>query len=266
MLVTYAKLVAVVLGTVGLYTVIANAIPQLESEVPQELVLTGAFSADELVAAGEQLYDGAGGCTVCHGLGTRAPNLLTDEGGTGLIGARCATRVPGQSCKEYLYESLVAPNDHVIEGYEPIMPDMSRTLSPTQIWALVAFLQSQGGTVDVTQVDIGEAAEATGSAASPAAATAAASPVTATEPMDILRGFQCTVCHQIAGEGGALGPPLDDIGSRMDAAALRHSILFPNADTAAGYEALAGTMPPNFGEQMSAAQLEALVEYLAGRQ
>jgi hypothetical protein len=39
----------------------------------------------------------------------------------------------------------------------------------------------------------------------------------------------------------------------------------PNADTAKGYEKFAGTMPLTFGQQLSAAQLEALVGYLARR-
>ena len=61
---------------------------------------------EALVAAGERVYNGAGGCTACHGLGTRAPNLLTDHAGQGAIGARCGTREPGKDCKAYLHESL----------------------------------------------------------------------------------------------------------------------------------------------------------------
>src|SRR3989449_3527601 len=63
----------------------------------------------------------------CHGLGTRAPNLLTDEKGQGPIGARCGKREPGKSCKQYLYESLDQPGAYVVEGYQPIMPVMTRS-------------------------------------------------------------------------------------------------------------------------------------------
>ncbi|MGH7529984.1 MAG: c-type cytochrome, partial [Gemmatimonadales bacterium] len=148
------RIAAVVLGTLALYTLIANKIPQVQSEVPQALTLSANVTPEELVAAGEQLYQGAGGCTACHGLGTRAPNLLTDERGQGPIGARCGSREPGTSCKTYLHESLTRPGGFVVQGYEPIMPDLSRTLSPQQVWALVAYLESQGGTVDVTAADI----------------------------------------------------------------------------------------------------------------
>ena len=92
MFVTNLKIVIVVVLTLAGYTLIANMIPQIESEVPEELDLSGDVSAEQLVAAGERLYNGAGGCTACHGLGTRAPNLLTSEGGLGTIGARCGER------------------------------------------------------------------------------------------------------------------------------------------------------------------------------
>ena len=65
--------------------------------------------------------------------------------------------------------------------------------------------------------------------------------------------------------GGQVGPPFDHIGAQHDANYIRRSILTPNADTAKGYEKFAGTMPTTFGQQLSGAQLEALVTYLAGR-
>ena len=77
------KIGLVVLVTLGVYTLVANMIPQVQSEVPQELSFEGNVTPEQLVTAGEQLYQGSGGCTACHGLGTRAPNLLTDEAGTG---------------------------------------------------------------------------------------------------------------------------------------------------------------------------------------
>src|SRR5690606_13849181 len=139
------------------YTVLANAIPQVQSDVPSELTFGADVTPEQLVAAGEELYNGAGGCTAWHGLSTRAPNLLTDEGGTGLIGARCASRAAGLGCNEYLHTSLVEPAACVVPGYVPIMPDMRRTLSGTQIWAVVAYLESLGGTVTVTGDDVAAA-------------------------------------------------------------------------------------------------------------
>jgi mono/diheme cytochrome c family protein len=264
MIATNLKIMGIVLGTILFYTFLANTIPQVESAVPEELALGADFTVEDLVAAGEQLYFGAGGCVACHGTGARAPNLLVAEAG-GSIGARCGERVPGMSCKDYLYRALIDPNAYVVEGYQPIMPDMSRILSEPQLWALVAFMESQGGEVTVTPEDVQAATPAPNGQT---AATAAAAPTQAVasgtlDPMTLLREHQCLVCHQLGDEGGPIGPPLTGIGARRDAAFLRRAILDPNAETTPGYEAMAGTMPTNFGEQMTAAQLEAMVQFLA---
>src|SRR5919108_1219362 len=132
---TNLRIIGIVLGVLALYTLIANKIPQVQSEVPQALNLGSNVTPEQLVTAGEQLFHGAGGCTACHGLGTRAPNLLTDEKGQGPIGARCGTREPGRDCKAYLYESMTEPNKFTVPGFGPIMPDMRRSLSNDQIWA-----------------------------------------------------------------------------------------------------------------------------------
>ncbi|MEX1181717.1 MAG: c-type cytochrome [Gemmatimonadota bacterium] len=266
---TNLKVGLIVLGTVGFYTYLANAIPQVESEVPEELTFTGDVTTEQLVQAGDELYNGAGGCTACHGLGTRAPHLLADEAGTGLIGERCASRVPGEDCKSYLHRSMVEPGAFVVPGYQPIMPDMSRTLSPAQIWSTIAYLQSLGGDVTVTAADIGEAGPAGDAAAGGAgpAGGAAGGPATASlDPLEIMRANQCFLCHVLAGEGAAIGPAFDGLGARLRPEQIRQSILDPAAAASPGYEALAGVMPATFGNQLTAAQLEAVVTYLSSAQ
>ena len=262
---TNLKVVTVVLVTVGLYTGVANWIPQVQSEPPEELSFTGDVSPEELVAAGQELFLGAGGCSACHGSGTRAPNLRTSEDDLGPIGARCGDRVSGQDCKAYLHASLTDPTAHVVEGYGAIMPDASRTLSPAQIWSLVAYLQSMGGEVTVTGDDI-EAEPATGSDDGSAGSSSPLLAGGSTDPMAVLEAGTCLACHTLGDQGGPIGPSFDDIGSRRDADHIRRSILVPSADTTEGYEAVAGTMPANFGEQMSAAQLEAVVRFLASQE
>ena len=257
---TNLRIIGVVLGTLALYTLIANKIPQVQSEVPHALTLGANVTPEQLTNAGDQLYHGAGGCTACHGLGTRAPNLLTDEKGQGPIGARCGKREAGKDCKAYIYESLMSPRAYVVAGYEPIMPEMGRILSPQQIWALVAFLESNGGTVDVTASDIPAATTSTTSTSStPSAGIAGGS----TDPMTMIRGAGCTGCHTINGEGGKIGPDLTHVGSRLSANLIRESILLPDAKTAKGYEKFKGVMPKTFGHQFTGEQLEALVQFLA---
>ncbi|MGD8866631.1 MAG: c-type cytochrome [Gemmatimonadales bacterium] len=260
MLATNLKIVVVVILTLTAYTLVANVIPQIESEVPEELDLSGEVTTDQLIAAGERIYNGAGGCVACHGLGTRAPNLLTPEGEAGPIGSRCGNRQPGVTCRDYLYTSLTNPGDYVVEGYDPIMPDIARILSQDQIWALIAFLQSHGGEVTVTAADL------TGSAGaeqgSPGAAQALSVPA-GLDPRALMNELGCLTCHKLGEEGTAIGPALTDVGARRDAAYIRESILDPAAQAAEGYENFAGVMPTNFGDRITASQLEALVAFLA---
>src|SRR5947207_14920102 len=109
---TNLKVLMIALVVVGFYTTVAHVIPQLQSEVPEALALGSGVTPEALVAAGEKIYNGAGGCTACHGLGTRAPNLVTDYKGQGAIGARCETRKTNMSCKAYIYESMTQEQEY----------------------------------------------------------------------------------------------------------------------------------------------------------
>ncbi len=253
---TNLYVLVVALVVIGLYTAIAHVIPQLESEVPEILALGSDVTAEALVEAGERVYNGAGGCAACHGLGTRAPNLLSDDGGTGLIGVRCSNRVPGTSCKRYLYESLTEPGAYLVPGFANIMPDMRRQLPDDQFWAVTAYLQAQGGEVTVTGADL-----ASGSTAPAPGPIRAA--IASTDPTELLTASGCVGCHQLGGAGAAVGPSFDGIGRRLSRDQLREAILDPGATVTAGYEQMAGMMPATFGQQLTAAQLEAMVSFLA---
>ncbi|MDH3498396.1 MAG: c-type cytochrome, partial [Gemmatimonadota bacterium] len=246
---TNLKILGIALVVVGFYTTVAHVIPQLQSEVPETLDLGGDVSADALVAAGERVYNGAGGCTACHGLGTRAPNLLTDHAGEGAIGARCGTREAGKDCKAYLWESLTQPGTYLVSGFDNIMPDMRRQLPEDQLWAVVAFLEAQGGEVTVTAADLQSAA--TASATGPVAPTASST----TDPGQLLQENGCLGCHAIDGAGPPIGPSFDEIGARVSADRIRRGILEPDAEVAKGYEQFAGMMPKTFGQQLTGQQL-----------
>jgi mono/diheme cytochrome c family protein len=267
MFVTNLKIAIVVVLTLVGYTLVANIIPQIESEVPEQLQFSSDVSVAELVGAGERIFNGAGGCTACHGLGTRAPNLLRSEAGLGPIGNRCAERDASLDCKTYLYVSLTEPGGYVVDGYSAIMPDARRTLSEDQIWALVAFLEAQGGEVTVTAQDLAgtRAGEPLPAAASSSATVSPAGSAKANTPLDLIAELGCLACHQLGEEGNAIGPALTDVGARRDAAYIRQSILQPGADISSGYEAFAALMPTDLGDRMTAAQLEALVEFLVAQ-
>ncbi len=77
-----------------------------------------------------------------------------------------------------------------------------------------------------------------------------------------MREQGCFGCHHLGTEGMTIAPPFDHIGSRLGRDYIRQKILDPNAKTAKGYEKLHGMMPTFFGQKLSAAQLEILVNFL----
>ena len=259
---TNVAILAVTVGVIGFYTAVAHLIPQLQSEVPAAVSLGSGASTEELVAAGEQVFNQV--CTACHGLGTRAPNLLTDHAGQGPIGQRCAAAL-GERCKDYLHRSLLSPGDSLLSGFQNIMPVMTTQLDGDQIWAVVAFLQSQGGEVTVSASDLEAAGRGEGAAGSAAGAAVSAPAGGTTDPRQLLTQNACLGCHPIDGAGPPIGPSFDGMGRRLTAERIRRAILFPSADTAQGFAQFAGMMPQTFGTQLSAAQLEAIVQFLAGR-
>jgi cytochrome c oxidase subunit II len=73
----------------------------------------------------------------------------------------------------------------------------------------------------------------------------------------------CGACHTLADAGttGTTGPDLDRALSGMSEDEIRTDIVDPNAEIEAGYDP--DVMPQNFGETLSAQQLDGLVAYLA---
>jgi cytochrome c oxidase subunit II len=73
----------------------------------------------------------------------------------------------------------------------------------------------------------------------------------------------CGGCHALAdaGTSGGTGPDLDESLAGKDDAYIEQSIVEPSAEIAEGFSD--GIMPPNFGDTLQPAELDALVGYLA---
>ena len=153
------KVSAFALAVMGSYSWYANSIPQIESKPPEELSLEGGnVTPAQLVAAGEKIFREKGQCTTCHGIGRagRGPDLAG-------VGARAGTRKPGTKASAYLVESLLNPSAYVVEGFPNIMPNVSKPpigLNRSELWAIAAYLESLGGTVDVKLDDVPQVAAA----------------------------------------------------------------------------------------------------------
>ena len=250
------KVGAFALLVMGSYTWYANSIPQIESKPPEELSLEGNATPQQLVAAGEEIFRGKGQCTTCHGIGRagRGPDLAG-------VGARAGSRKPGMKGSAYLVESLLTPTAYVVEGFPPIMPVISKPpigLNRSEIWAVVAFLESQGGSVDVKLDDVPQFAAA--------AAGAAASIELPGDPkagQAIFMGKAgCIACHKAGAIGASpVGPNLSNIAGSQTPEYIMGKILDPaSKGTVSGFPA--GVMPKDFGTRLAAKEYIDLVSFL----
>ena len=217
---TNLKVLLVALLVIGFYTGVAHIIPQLESEVPEALT-RAPVSPRGPRHRGEKVY--LVRRTACHGLGTRAPNLLTDQAGQGPIGSRCGSQKPGVDCKAYLYESLTTGRSGG-GRFENIMTHAPPDVRGSDLGGH-CHLQSRGaGDRDGRDLP---------------GRPGRKRPHCDHRPRALLTEKGCIGCH-LSRARRAIGPPFDGIGRHRTAEYLRRSILFPNADTAKGYEKFAG--------------------------
>jgi cytochrome c2 len=256
------KVGLVALVVMGAYTGYANLIPQIESKPPQELSLEGGnVTPAQLVKAGEEIYHTKGTCEICHRIGqkgTRAPDLAG-------IGSRAAKTKPGMSAKAYIIESLLQPTAYIVEGYPPIMPAIDKPpigLNRSELWALTAFLESQGGTVDVTLNDI-PASAGQAAAGGGGAAASIALPGDAKAGEAVFQGKGgCIACHK-AGKIGAspVGPDLSQISKIQTPDYIMKKILDPKGmGTVAGFPP--GVMPQTFGQTLTSKEYMDVVAFL----
>jgi putative membrane-bound dehydrogenase-like protein len=72
----------------------------------------------------------------------------------------------------------------------------------------------------------------------------------------------CILCHALKGQGSNVGPALDGIATRKDAAYIRQSLLEPNAVLAQGFEYLKVSPMPPMGLILSAQEVEDVQAFL----
>ncbi|MBF0169713.1 MAG: c-type cytochrome [Nitrospinae bacterium] len=255
-------------------------IPLIVPEAPPvEEVLTGDITMEQYIAMGEKIYLGKGTCTLCHtAVGGRAPVLDTVAAAAAERIADAGYKGKATNAEEYIHESMVETSAYVVPGFgkpgtndtvSP-MPDVSKGaigLSPVELNAVIAYLQSLGG-VDVTvQLPTGDAGAVPADGEAPAAVVLAATAPEAFEK------FECATCHiaSFYPEGGDMGPNLTDMakaaGARKKGLSgdeyLIESIRRPNAHVVEGFDE--GMMPEDYPERMSLGEMYLIVDALMGR-
>ena len=186
---------------------------QAEDHPPPELEIAVDTDIDTLLGMGETLLKGKGGCLLCHKITDQGNNRGPDLRG---VGGRAAGRRPEMSAEDYLTESLVDPGAYVVvefatAGGASIMPAANippADMSPTELKALIAFLQSMGGevTVEITAEDVAGAA---------ARREKPPEPTSSHPGFALLTAQGCVACHDVIADARRIGPPLTGVGERL---------------------------------------------------
>lgn len=121
-------------------TVIQDGVVDLESG--RRLVFT---IEDEVVIdaeLGRRVFESSdAGCTVCHSIDPGVELVGPNLSGVAQVAGQ---RVPGFDAEEYLRQSILDPDAHVVEGYPSgqMLDTYAETLSSDEIDALVVFLMT----------------------------------------------------------------------------------------------------------------------------
>ncbi len=271
---TALKIAVFTILVAAFYSYVGQMVPQKETYPPEETEMGSDMTTEELVAAGEQIVAGQGTCLACHTMsgesGGRFPDLAN-------VGAIAGERREGMSDVEYLAESLYEPNVFIVDGFLPGMPQVDVPpvdLSDREILAVIAYLQSLGGTPTVTlDTELAwQTEENSGIGASAGAAAALpAGPMPGGDMSgeEIYQMYLCGTCHSIAESTPMVGPSLVDVGSRLTKSEIYEAVMEPDATIAEGFPPgimSAQLNATGFYGKISSQQLKTLVDFLASRE
>jgi DNA-binding response OmpR family regulator/mono/diheme cytochrome c family protein len=188
---------------------------------------------------------------------SRTPVLIRGESGTGKERiAQTVHEFSARAAGPWIAVNCSAISEGLLESemfgheYPKMMPSALKppaNLTPAEIKAVVAYLQSLGGlepTVSVTDEDV-------------AAGNRKKGPVH--QGRELMDQHACTGCHTVEGEGGEIGPNLTEVMTRREPRQVLAKIADPTIWTAEGFEA--GIMPP--GVEIPEGERHEIVAYLA---
>jgi len=209
--------------------------------------------------AGEAIFWGKGKCHTCHSIGDqgsaiRCPNLGENNLASLLslpLGLRADERAVMRSeqtgkhftSTDYLVESLAEPGAYVVEGFKNEMPYVYKPpigLSPDEVKAVVLYLQSLGGEVDLAAIKLPDSI-----LAAQQEEVEAWQPYVSGDPQEGLDLFfdensnaGCSRCHMVGDQGGKVGPELTTVSGTRSPSYIVESIITPSAVIASGFESM----------------------------
>ena len=93
---------------------------------------------DPVAAAGEIVFQK--NCGSCH---ATSPDTVIVGPSLAGIATRAETRIPGQDARSYILNSIMRPDEFLIEGFENLMPNnFGRKLTGEEIDAVIAYLMT----------------------------------------------------------------------------------------------------------------------------
>lgn len=249
------------------YAYVGHLVPQKITYPPESVELRTDMTTADMIKAGEEIVAGKGTCLSCHTIGSDKPGRFPDLGN---IGVRAQTRKKGMTDVEYLAESLYEPNAYIVEGFNPGMVAVTKppiSLTDDEVLAVIAYLQSLGGTPTVTmETKLAYAGQTASTTVSPVASASATPKDVSGE--ELMSTYACVTCHNLETPDRLIGPSLYDVGSRLSTVELYESILDPDATLAEGFEGglmITTLNAMSFYDTVSASELKLIVEYLADR-
>jgi mono/diheme cytochrome c family protein len=259
------NILVLAVGATLFYAWVGQLVPQKEVHPPQVVEMAADMTTAEMVEIGQDIFAGKGLCSTCHTIGQSGALRFPDLAG---IATRAETRVPGMDGLTYLAQSLYEPSAYIVPGFNPGMPEIDKppvALSPDEIKAVIAYLQTLGGEPTITmatRLPYEEGAATTpdvdpvgGATAAEEAAASALAAVTDPGRVGVggealLGRFGCTDCHA-ADPGGERS--LAGVGTRLDRAAIQRWLVDHRPP-----------LPASYRQQVTLADVEAMTEYLAG--
>lgn len=257
MLKTQLKVITFALLLIGFFVLIGEVLTDISG-------LKGPVSAVGVnPEAGEAVFWGRGKCGTCHRIGrqgsaVRGPDLDN-------IGLRARERAAERaaqkgekiSATEYLIEAIAYPAAYVVANYKNEMPRVYEppiALKPEEIRATVSYLQSLGGAVELSAIELPDEI-----LRSPAGPSQSWQPYMGGDPEagEALffdpQGIACGQCHVVVDStdrvrGRQVGPELSHIAGTRTPQFITKSILDPDADIASGFEQVLVIM--NSGDQL----------------
>lgn len=144
----FIRVIGFVAIVLGLFALVALAVPQMASLPPAEekFDVADIKTPSDMAAIGQKIFFSKGQCALCHSIGPSESARCPDLKG---IGAKLS--------REFLYESLTEPQAYIYmdfrhEGapkeYPARMPYINKNpigLSKNEILSVIAFLQQMSG-------------------------------------------------------------------------------------------------------------------------